>query len=152
MSLHPVESGKEVRSERPGRGEFIAARRNPRFVLADSGKPIDPDQRPNEIKNNRYAGNGAGPLRISGLRRLEHPDIVAVSRPVRPHRSHKGVRMPSPSSKGPIGVADAACPRSLCLDRRVWGVRLILQSVFDIGPSLTGWWMKAGYALLTAIA
>jgi len=30
-----------------------------------------------------------------------------------------------------------------------WGVRLILQMVFDIGTYLTRWWMKAGYALLT---
>jgi hypothetical protein len=40
--------------------------------------------------------------------------------------------------------------RALCVYIAVfWGVRLILQMVFDIGTYLTRWWMKAGYALLT---
>jgi hypothetical protein len=40
--------------------------------------------------------------------------------------------------------------RGLCAYIAVfWGMRLILQMVFDIGTYLTRWWMKAGYALLT---
>ena len=30
-----------------------------------------------------------------------------------------------------------------------WGVRLFLQTVFDVRAFLTRWWLKAGYALLT---
>jgi len=30
-----------------------------------------------------------------------------------------------------------------------WGVRLILQAVFDVKPYLTAWWKTAGYYLLT---
>jgi len=30
-----------------------------------------------------------------------------------------------------------------------WGVRLLLQTVFDVRTFLTRWWLKAGYALLT---
>ena len=32
-----------------------------------------------------------------------------------------------------------------------WGVRLLLQAVFDIGAYLTRPWMKAGYAALTLL-
>jgi hypothetical protein len=32
-----------------------------------------------------------------------------------------------------------------------WGVRLALQTVFDVGPHLTAWWLRTGYHLLTAL-
>ncbi len=32
-----------------------------------------------------------------------------------------------------------------------WGVRLILQAVFDVKPYLTKWWLTAGYYLLTVL-
>lgn len=32
-----------------------------------------------------------------------------------------------------------------------WGVRLILQAVFDVKPFLTAWWLRAGYYLLTVL-
>lgn len=30
-----------------------------------------------------------------------------------------------------------------------WGIRLVLQAVFDMKPFLTAWWKTAGYAVLT---
>ena len=32
-----------------------------------------------------------------------------------------------------------------------WGIRLVLQSVFDVKDQLTTWWLKAGYAALSAM-
>ncbi len=32
-----------------------------------------------------------------------------------------------------------------------WGVRLLLQGVFDVSGQLTAWWMRAGYHTLTAL-
>ena len=32
-----------------------------------------------------------------------------------------------------------------------WGVRLLLQGVFDVKDHLTEWWLKAGYQLLTLL-
>jgi hypothetical protein len=32
-----------------------------------------------------------------------------------------------------------------------WGIRLVLQSVFDVKEHLTAWWLKAGYVALTAM-
>lgn len=32
-----------------------------------------------------------------------------------------------------------------------WGVRLLLQAVFDVKPFLTAWWLTAGYYLLTVL-
>jgi hypothetical protein len=32
-----------------------------------------------------------------------------------------------------------------------WGVRLLLQGVFDVRGHLTTWWLKAGYAALTVM-
>lgn len=32
-----------------------------------------------------------------------------------------------------------------------WGVRLVLQGVFDAKSFLTAWWLKAGYHTLTAL-
>src|SRR5689334_19671163 len=101
MSFHPVESGKEVRPERPGGGEFVAARRNPRLVLTDGREPIDPGQGPNEIENNRCRGNETGPLRISELPRLEHPTLSLFPRPLRPTFT-KDVRMWACSRAGAL--------------------------------------------------
>jgi hypothetical protein len=36
------------------------------------------------------------------------------------------------------------------LHRRVLGVRLALQGVFDVKEHLTAWWLKVGYFFLTA--
>lgn len=32
-----------------------------------------------------------------------------------------------------------------------WGVRLVLQGVFDVNIHLTAWWLKVGYHLLTLL-
>lgn len=32
-----------------------------------------------------------------------------------------------------------------------WGVRLLLQGVFDVKEHLTEWWLRAGYGLLTLL-
>ncbi len=32
-----------------------------------------------------------------------------------------------------------------------WGVRLVLQGVFDVKEHLTAWWLTAGYHTLTAL-
>ena len=32
-----------------------------------------------------------------------------------------------------------------------WGVRVVLQAVFDVKEHLTAWWLKAGYILLTLL-
>lgn len=32
-----------------------------------------------------------------------------------------------------------------------WGVRLALQSVFDVKEHLTVWWLRTGYAVLTVL-
>jgi hypothetical protein len=32
-----------------------------------------------------------------------------------------------------------------------WGVRLVLQFVFDVQEQLTRWWLRAGYAILTVL-
>ncbi len=32
-----------------------------------------------------------------------------------------------------------------------WGVRLLLQAVFDVKVHLTAWWLTAGYHLLTVL-
>lgn len=32
-----------------------------------------------------------------------------------------------------------------------WGVRVVLQAVFDVKTHLTTWWLKAGYHLLTLL-
>jgi len=44
-------------------------------------------------------------------------------------------------------LARAFCIYGACS----WGIRLILQGVFDAKPFLTKWWTVAGYHLLTAI-
>jgi hypothetical protein len=32
-----------------------------------------------------------------------------------------------------------------------WGVRVVLQGVFDVKEHLTAWWLKAGYFILTVL-
>ena len=32
-----------------------------------------------------------------------------------------------------------------------WGIRILLQAVFDVREHLTAWWLKAGYHLLTVL-
>jgi hypothetical protein len=32
-----------------------------------------------------------------------------------------------------------------------WGVRLVLQGVFDVKEHLTAWWLRVGYHILTAL-
>lgn len=32
-----------------------------------------------------------------------------------------------------------------------WGVRLVLQGVFEVKPFLTAWWLTAGYYLLSVL-
>lgn len=32
-----------------------------------------------------------------------------------------------------------------------WGVRILLQGVFDVNEHLTTWWLKGGYHLLTVL-
>ena len=32
-----------------------------------------------------------------------------------------------------------------------WGVRVVLQGVFDVKAHLTAWWLTAGYVLLTIL-
>lgn len=32
-----------------------------------------------------------------------------------------------------------------------WGIRVVLQTVFDVKEHLTAWWLKAGYLLLTVM-
>jgi len=42
--------------------------------------------------------------------------------------------------------------RGVCLYVAVfWGVRLVLQGVFDVREHLTAWWLKAGYVMLTVL-
>lgn len=42
--------------------------------------------------------------------------------------------------------------RSFCAYVAVfWGIRVVLQAVFDVREHLTAWWLTAGYAVLTAM-
>jgi hypothetical protein len=42
--------------------------------------------------------------------------------------------------------------RGVCLYVAVfWGIRLVLQGVFDVRGHLTTWWLKMGYAGLTVL-
>jgi len=45
-----------------------------------------------------------------------------------------------------------ALARGICLYVAIfWGVRVVLQAVFDVKEHLTAWWLKAGYAVLTLL-
>ena len=49
-------------------------------------------------------------------------------------------------------AAGGALARGVCAYIAVfWGVRVVLQGVFDVTEHLTAWWLKAGYALLTVL-
>ncbi|MBI1902802.1 MAG: hypothetical protein HYS13_17020 [Planctomycetia bacterium] len=48
---------------------------------------------------------------------------------------------------GGSGLARAVCGYIALF----WGVRLSLQTVFDVKPHLTAWWLKLGYHTLTAL-
>jgi len=32
-----------------------------------------------------------------------------------------------------------------------WGIRLVLQGIFDVKPHLTTWWLKLGYLILSLL-
>jgi hypothetical protein len=48
---------------------------------------------------------------------------------------------------GGSGLARALCGYMAIF----WGVRLSLQTVLDVGPHLTVWWLKLGYHCLTVL-
>ena len=49
-------------------------------------------------------------------------------------------------------ASGARLGRAVCVYGAVfWGVRLMLQAVFDVKPHLTVWWLAAGYHVLTAL-
>ncbi len=49
-------------------------------------------------------------------------------------------------------ASGSALARGLCGYIAVfWGVRLLLQLVFDVRPHLSTWWLKVGYHLLTVV-
>ena len=42
--------------------------------------------------------------------------------------------------------------RGVCLYIAIfWGIRLVLQGVFDVKPHLTTWWLKLGYLILSLL-
>ena len=42
--------------------------------------------------------------------------------------------------------------RGICFYITVfWGVRLVLQMIFDVGEHLTAWWLRLGYHALTLL-
>jgi hypothetical protein len=45
------------------------------------------------------------------------------------------------------GLARGLC----CYIAVFWGVRVVLQGVFDVKEHLTAWWLKAGYFILTVL-
>lgn len=62
-------------------------------------------------------------------------------------------------SLGLVGVfhaeelaSNAPLARSVCIyGAFFWGVRLLLQGVFDAKPYLKTWWLRSGYYLLTVM-
>jgi hypothetical protein len=49
-------------------------------------------------------------------------------------------------------AAGGGLARGLCGYIAVfWGVRLVLQGVFDVKAYLTAWWLKAGYLVLSLL-
>lgn len=49
-------------------------------------------------------------------------------------------------------ASGGALARGICAYGAIfWGVRLFLQTVFDVREHLTEWWVKAGYHALTII-
>lgn len=45
------------------------------------------------------------------------------------------------------GLARGVC----CYIAVFWGVRVVLQGVFDVKEHLSAWWLKAGYFMLTVL-
>ena len=45
------------------------------------------------------------------------------------------------------GLARGVC----CYIAVFWGVRVVLQGVFDVREHLSAWWLKAGYFALTVL-
>lgn len=45
------------------------------------------------------------------------------------------------------GLARGVC----CYIAVFWGVRVVLQGVFDVKEHLSAWWLKAGYFVLTVL-
>jgi hypothetical protein len=45
------------------------------------------------------------------------------------------------------GLARGVC----CYIAVFWGVRVVLQGVFDVREHLSAWWLKAGYFILTVL-
>ncbi len=61
-----------------------------------------------------------------------------------------------------LGVISLTCAEDLASGSRLgravcaygtlfWGIRVMLQAVFDVKPYLTAWWLTAGYHLLTVL-
>ena len=61
-----------------------------------------------------------------------------------------------------LGVVSILCADELAAGSRLakafctygalfWGVRLVLQAVFDAKPFLTVWWLRMGYHMLTVL-
>lgn len=61
-----------------------------------------------------------------------------------------------------LGAMSVACADELASGSRLgravcaygalfWGIRVLLQAVFDVKPHLTAWWLTAGYHLLTVL-
>jgi hypothetical protein len=48
---------------------------------------------------------------------------------------------------GGSGLARGVCAYGTVF----WGIRLALQTVFDVSEHLTAWWLKAGYRMLTLL-
>jgi len=49
-------------------------------------------------------------------------------------------------------AAGGGLARGICSYIAVfWGVRVVLQGVFDVKEHLTVWWLKAGYLVLTVL-
>jgi hypothetical protein len=47
-------------------------------------------------------------------------------------------------------ASGSALARGFCAYVAVfWGIRVVLQAVFDVREHLAGWWLKAGYFVLT---
>jgi hypothetical protein len=61
-----------------------------------------------------------------------------------------------------LGVMSLTCADELAAGSRLgravciygalfWGIRLLLQAVFDVKQHLTAWWLRAGYHALTVL-
>ena len=49
-------------------------------------------------------------------------------------------------------AAGGGLARGVCAFIAVfWGIRLSLQTILDVGPHLTRWWLKLGYHTLTVL-